>query len=984
MNRCLLSLCLAAGAASCALAASTSTTLSVSPNPVTLGQTVTLAATVSPTSATGKCTFYDGSVILGISPFNSGSATFTTNQLGSGVHSLTARYDGDTVHTGSLSPVSLLSVQSKPVLNFLALPSLNSNYPANFGATGDFNGDGYTDLATYIDVSLQIYLGRGDGTFTTGANIPLSGVAPLALVVADFNGDGKPDLAIATAGQSGVEIFLGNGDGTFQAPVSITFPFYAVSGLQVADVNSDGIADLLFSTFNADGGVLLALGNGDGTFAAANLIPTIAYDEGVIAGDFNGDARLDLIIPLAASYYFYPGNGDGTFGTPSTYASPALGTNLVAADLNGDGKLDLIWNTGSSLKSALGNGDGTFQPISAATSSGSGLALADVNGDGKLDAVTTTDVAYGNGDGTFQSGFVFFPQDNQPIQEFVNVADLNNNGQVDIIGGGLNVYLGANVPTVTLVPSANSLAIGQTLGLAATISPATATGTVTFLDTGKAIGTATLASGVGVLTEPVTTAGLHLLSVTYSGDSLTQPGASPLVSVNFTGTPSTTALATSSSAIAYGDSLTLTADVSPSAATGNVTFFDNGAVLGGAIISGGQAVLQVATLNTGSHSLTAQYDGGTAYNYSTSAAVMVVVSSQPGGALISGPQLTDTGGAQFIAQADLNGDGLTDLVAANYNNTVTVFLATGPGTFAAPVSYNLNAAPLALSINDVNDDGSGDLVIPTISGLNLLLGNGDGTFRAGPTNSYAFPADTVFTQYGQPVPYPWALADFNSDGRVDIAFLNRTANTILLLFGNGDGSFQEPVSFAVTGESYGLSTADFNDDGRPDLLVTSTVSINSPEQSGEFLVFLGNGDGTFASPVSTSCNLLGSPSAFAVGDFNEDGFPDVAAISSTYPYPMSIFLGKGNGAFTAGATYPDGPSAGPLYVADINGDGYLDLFDLNNGTWLYYGNGDGTFNSSYFADSSPYPYSPWLVLGDFDKTRRVSIAGISGTGISIQ
>ena len=124
MNRYLLSLCLAAGVASCALAGTTSTTLSVSPNPATLGQTVTLTATVSPSGATGKYTFYYGSVILGISALSGGSATFTTNQIGSGTQSLTVRYDGDTSNTGSPSAVSVVTIQSKPALNFLALPTL--------------------------------------------------------------------------------------------------------------------------------------------------------------------------------------------------------------------------------------------------------------------------------------------------------------------------------------------------------------------------------------------------------------------------------------------------------------------------------------------------------------------------------------------------------------------------------------------------------------------------------------------------------------------------------------------------------------------------------------------------------------------------------------------------------------------------------------------------------------------------------------------
>lgn len=300
--------------------------------------------------------------------------------------------------------------------------------------------------------TFQIFSGRGDGTFSSGTTVPIpnglfvigaiaSNGVPVAATY-DFNGDGNLDLMAVnvSANPPVIQILWGNGDGTFSTGPSTTLPG-VFSVLGVADFDGDGKPDLLLGsgqsseTVNTSLDVLL--GNGDGTFTPATGAPInvgpAAY--AVAIADFNGDGKLDIAVPDGVNGAPAPaggqnspplaillGNGDGTF----TRVPNCCGTqgqqafNVVAADLNNDGKLDLAVsianNVGSFsasllgappvyIETFLGNGDGTFQPTdyssllpSTQLSGGNGtmgLYAADLNGDGRLDFVAGDIFAYG-------------------------------------------------------------------------------------------------------------------------------------------------------------------------------------------------------------------------------------------------------------------------------------------------------------------------------------------------------------------------------------------------------------------------------------------------------------------------------------------------------------------------------------------------------------------------------------------------------------
>lgn len=269
---------------------------------------------------------------------------------------------------------------------------------------------------------------------------------------------------------------------------------------------------------------------------------------------------------------------------------------------------------------------------------------------------------------------------------------------------------------------------------------------------------------------------------------------------------------------------------------------------------------------------------------------------------------------------DFNSDGKLDLAVANiaYTGTpsISILLGNGDGTFKPARNFAAGDQPTELVMGDFNGDGKLDLAVGNRvhNTVSVLLGNGDGSFSAPKTYAVGI------------TPYSLAIGDFNLDGKLDLAVANNASHNVSILLGNGDGTFREAQNYlADTGHwgAYSVAVADFNGDKKPDLAVANF----SDNTVG---ILLGNGDGTFQGEEVYRTG--DSPFDVAVGDFNGDGKMDL--VSANNSNTLSLLLGKGDGNFEAVQNYPTGYSPCSVAVGDFDGDGKPDvaLADRGDGT----------------------------------------------------
>jgi subtilase family serine protease len=313
---------------------------------------------------------------------------------------------------------------------------------------------------------------------------------------------------------------------------------------------------------------------------------------------------------------------------------------------------------------------------------------------------------------------------------------------------------------------------------------------------------------------------------------------------------------------------------------------------------------------------------------------------------LAAPILNSNGpGTPFgLAVADLNGDGIPDIVTSDAQfgpSTSSVYIGNGDGTFRQAVAYPTGYFSDGVAVADFNNDGIPDIAVTnqgdtgSNGSVSILLGNGDGTFQ--PQMKFR---TTLYTSFG-------VAGDFNHDGVTDLAILDILYGNVQIAYGNGDGTFTTgPLYPGIPSGNYypfDLKIGDLNKDGNLDLVVVDNWG-------GNLGLLLGNSDGTFQPaqfyPVGNQ------PWNVAIGDMNNDGKPDFV-VSNYGDNTVGVLLGNGDGTFQAMTTYPTGGYYDPtVYLADMNGDGKLDVIAPSfynaigaNVLQILSGNGDGTLQS---------------------------------------
>jgi hypothetical protein len=324
----------------------------------------------------------------------------------------------------------------------------------------------------------------------------------------------------------------------------------------------------------------------------------------------------------------------------------------------------------------------------------------------------------------------------------------------------------------------------------------------------------------------------------------------------------------------------------------------------------------------------------------------------PGGTTSSSGVFTST------LRSTIAGQRTVIATAGGYRVSTTVDLApvacNGALSFSGEVSsIGVGATPRSLAVADFNGDGKLDVAEMNNGGttINVLLGNGSG----GLSNATGSPITTGSNPWGG------AAADLNNDGFMDLIIPNYGSNTVSILLGNGSGGFNAASAVTVTGAPAYVATGDFNQDGNMDFA-------SSNNSAGTVSVLLGNGSGGFSQAVGSPITTGSGPLAIVAADFNGDGLLDIASEDST-GNAVSILLGNGSGGFSTTSPVNVGTFPGGLAVADFTADGFADLVTGNESSAninVLLGNGNGGFGN---ATGSPIGVgnTPWFPApGDFD------------------
>lgn len=690
-----------------------------------------------------------------------------------------------------------------------------------------------------------------NGPVFSGAPEYVAGLRSRSVAVGDFNGDGKPDLAVANEMSNNVSVLLGDGVGGFGPPANFAAR-QQPSAVVSADFNKDGKADLAVGHSFGNGLISVLLGNGDGTFAAATDVGGTSIVTGIATADFNNDSNPDLAVSSFGFQLILLGNGSGGF-TSNNISLGSQASDVAVGDFNGDNFTDAAFTANGSgnwkVEIVFGKAAAPFSVNTSftVTQSPQGIAVGNFNADTQPDLLVTGDhseprvfLFLNQGGGTFaQSASLFAGR----APRSVAAGDFNGDGKTDAavgLAGGNSVFI----------------SLGDGLGNLATPN---------FYGTGS--GPSSLATA------------------DFNGDSKLD-----LVTAN-----------SASTTFAFNDA----GGVSVLLGTGTGTFQSYRAYV---YPFTPQFVLSPIAIASGDFNNNNRTDLAVSFGFVSFVAIML---DDGQGAVIQPTSLLDAGGAVSLAISDLNGDNNADLVTANGSN-ISIFFGDGNGSFMPPVSISVNANAKFVGVGDFNGDGKRDLIVThnEPAAAVILLGNGSGSFAppagspqpavheiavgdfnndgrtdvaAGnsPQNNVSiFLSDatghlilsSTTPSIGLNTEMRLQVGNLNADDNLDVVVANVDRDTITVFTGNGSGGLSAGTNFATGPRPFDLATADFDGDTRLDVVVANN--------GGQHVsLFSGNGTGGLNAPVGYPSGV--TPNGLAKGDFNQDGKTDLAVLSGT-------------------------------------------------------------------------------------------------------
>jgi len=729
------------------------------------------------------------------------------------------------MRAGSLFiPAALLMTAASPC-GLQAQPLFDAPYrwfpsyaPVNaLAATPRLHRTGAFAVASHTDsMTVEIFMAEPDGDLSSTAIIPVPS-HPHGVAIADFDGDGCPDVAAGGYDPPGIVLIRGRCNGKFDAPVLIP-DSTSVEGLAVADFDADGHPDLV--GWSREGGVVM-LSDQAGGFRAPVPMPG-SYPEPIAVGRIDADPYPDIGVIIYGGLPIRHGRGDGTFdGEPPVgiYTEPPL----TFADLNGDGLSDVVGgyndgDFGGYVEVQVNDGTGNLAPPSSCPGMGGEMlewgpnliTAGDVNGDGHQDAIvlnrsgqgSALTFLFGIGCGWFSSGC---RRDVQSLSPGA-VADLDGDGFDDFLqpeGSGVSLFAGSasgriGHPVLWLNDEVNQGMIAAHVDDGPTLD-------LVVMDGFRGEYDIEYGTGDG---------GFRLGK---TGD--TGVGNIAIADLDLDG---------------HNDIVTNYA-ISAGDGQGTFTKRQDFGVVGavGVLRSGGDPYPEVLVLASDS-----------------------LIAFRNRGDMVFEPSRAWAGGGNQLVVCDLNADGRDDVIIRRGHSNLSVRLG-GPDGLGPELAGTVTLGG-AIQVADLDGDGRLDVFAGNATGSSSWLrGHGDGTFN--PPAPFSLPPASSFV-----------LADWNGDGTLDAAFLTHDAtyrfHKVGVAFGVGGVSFSTPIWFGTGQFPRALVAGDLNGDGRPDLAVQGSHEARHGDLYGMIDLLLNNipagtrlGDRGTPSP-RTATLALGTPS----------------------------------------------------------------------------------------------------------------------------